>query len=165
MANFYSETQKWCEEHGGVYAPGEFTEAIRNKILDFGFENMEDYFQNKKPTTLSKEPPEPTKTPLLPVKQLSPSNGAVGYMLEQLPEPTHTKPCWVFMDKGTTSIIRSKGKKTQMRGHKFALVEYQWVEGAWWKTDSPERWEASLYDAIKQADWIGKLPKLGRNKK
>ncbi len=74
-------------------------------------------------------------------------------------EPDRSKPCWVLMWRGKTPP-----KKAQAPGCKLALVEYAWQGDAWRRTDTEEVLVRSFYQAWKKADWVGRLPQMGRKR-
>jgi hypothetical protein len=74
-------------------------------------------------------------------------------------EPPHDRPCWVLQSLGMTQPI-----KGQMGGFKLVLREYDWAGDAWFRTGEEER-PTSFNQACEKADYIGRLPNMGRKRR
>src|SRR5438034_7753068 len=84
-----------------------------------------------------------------------------------MPEPDRSKPCWVLMSLGVTKPERGRpepGQIKPMRGHKLILREYKWRSGGWRRTDTPPEIPTSFNRGFAKADWIGRLPNMGRSR-
>lgn len=135
-------TYAWHVAHGSDKSEAWFDEH-RAELLAAGEEACAAFLAKKR------------APPLEPASTTEPGNLVFG-----LEPPPQDKPCWVLFDRGLTSQFRG-----QRRGHKIALAEFAWDGGAWRRTETPEIWPTSVYDALRKADWFGRLPQQGRKRR
>jgi hypothetical protein len=107
----------------------------------------------EQPEPARQEEPEPAPEPA----QKNILKDRQGALQITMPELDKSKPCWVLSDGG--------GARRYRGYRKVEMTEWGWSEPSqtWRRTDTPEQY-VTLYQALKAADWIGRLPHQGRRR-
>jgi hypothetical protein len=85
--------------------------------------------------------------------------GALAQWMEAQKEPPPDKPCWVLLSLGASKPAEGGS------GQKLILREYFRAPGGTWrKTSTPPVMGITLDQGMRVADWVGKLPKMGRKR-
>jgi hypothetical protein len=124
--------------------------------LSWRAEYFKEGFEKRWPTSKARRDLLATKTEEQTERPAEPERKGA---LSQQIEPSHDKPCWVLQSLGMTQPI-----KGQMGGFKLVLREYDWAGDAWFRTGEEER-PTSFNQACEKADYIGRLPNMGRKRR
>jgi hypothetical protein len=87
--------------------------------------------------------------------------GALFRMMKEMEQPDPNKPAWVLTSDGTTQGRRVRGE-WQQSGLKLKLQQWEYLSGTWRKTKGEKPRFITSLEQLKMADWIGRLPKMGR---